>query len=65
MFTRRTLFKLLAAIGVGSLWPNQGRRHEKVPGVFSWSRKAEVDGVSCDSGYRRNQLLQPTIRDSE
>lgn len=24
MFTRRTLFKLLAAIGVGSLWPTQG-----------------------------------------
>ncbi len=25
MFTRRTLFKLLAAVGAGSVWPTQVR----------------------------------------
>ncbi len=31
MFTRRTLFKLLAAVGVGSLWPTQGQAEEASP----------------------------------
>lgn len=31
MFTRRTLFRLLAAVGVGSLWPIQGRAQKLRP----------------------------------
>ncbi len=32
---------------------------------FLGIERQKMDWVSCDSGYRRNQLLQPTIRDSE
>lgn len=34
MFTRRTMFKLLAAVGVGSLWPTQGQAGDFHPSTF-------------------------------
>ncbi len=55
MFTRRTMFKLLAAVGVGSLWPTQGQAGDFHPSTFgrrlspplpaaSWDRPSAIDG---------------------
>lgn len=56
MFTRRTLFKLLAAVGVGSLWPTQGRPEE--------IRLATTASYSSVSVPQASSEILSTIRDS-
>lgn len=56
MFTRRTLFKLLAAVGAGSVWPNQ-----------AWAQKLQPttsnSHLSVPAPQTSSEIL-PAIRDS-
>lgn len=56
MFTRRTLFKLLAAVGAGSIWPNQ-----------AWAQRLRLTTSASYSSTLAPQTssdILPTISDS-